>query len=418
VELKRFQLEGHSIAELQARVIAEHGPGARIVAAEKVTVGGIRGFFARQHVEVTVEIRAADAPAVGTRRGRRAHARLDTQARLGIAALLDDAEEAEARVNGRSVSVAGPVSAGSGSGYDASGLAPMASSTSLSTGSGDFAALMDDLTFNTTPALSASKMLESAPDPQSSDPQSSAPQSSAPQSSVPQLSAPRLFAVAPRSTTASSTPGPDVPRPLSGAGDLVIIIGLRDDALTVAESMASGGAGSSGAPGDVALAGALAPGYDPAWDRRRAIGARARGVERSQSLFIAFGLGSGTTFPSAGGGAISGSGRSRTEGHLRFADDGTRGDVVAYADAVRAIGADQVWVAVDAGRKPDDTARWVNALAETMPIDAVAVVGSETTSSPETVNTLAIPVGWVDGHLQVSAVSRAAGATISQARLV
>lgn len=407
MELKRFQLEGHSIAELQARVIAEHGPGARIVAAEKVTVGGIRGFFARQHVEVTVEIQAADAPAAGTRRGRRAHARLDTQARLGIAALLDDAEEAEARVNGRSVLLAGPVSAGSGSGSDASGLAPMASSTGLSTGSGDFAALMDDLTFNTTPALPASKMLESAPGPQSSS-----------QSSAPQSSAPRLFAVAPRSTTASSTPGPDVPRPLSGAGDLVIIIGLRDDALTVAESMASGGTGSSGAPGDVALAGALAPGYDPAWDRRRAIGARARGVERSQSLFIAFGIGSGAASPSVGGNAFSGSGRSRTEGHLRFADDGARGDFVASADAVRAIGADQVWVAVDAGRKPDDTARWVNALAETLPIDAVAVVGSETTSSPETVNALAIPVGWVDGHLPVSAVSRSAGATISQARLV
>ncbi|MGO4689999.1 hypothetical protein [Glaciibacter sp. 2TAF33] len=360
------------MAELQAQVIAEHGPGARIIAADKVTVGGIRGFFARQHFEVTVEVRSTDASAGDTRRGRRAHARLDTQARLGIAALLDDAEEAEARVNGQAFPGPGSVSAGSGSGSSVPGSAGF--STGLSTDSGDFAALMDDLTFNTTPALPM---------------------------------APSHAVAGPRELAA--------PRPLSGAGDLVIIIGLHDDALTVAESMAGGGTRLSGAPGDVALAGALAPGYDPAWDRRRAIGARARGVERSQALFIAFGLGSGAARGS-GRRALSGAGSTRAESGGRAIDDGGRRDLAACAEAVRAIGADQVWVAVDAGRKPDDTARWIHALADELLIDAVAVVGSEATSSPETVYALALPVGWIDGDLP-PAGRRAAGVTNSQARL-
>ena len=42
--------------ELRERVRAEHGHDARIVHAEQITVGGIRGYFAKRHVEVTVEV--------------------------------------------------------------------------------------------------------------------------------------------------------------------------------------------------------------------------------------------------------------------------------------------------------------------------------------------------------------------------
>jgi hypothetical protein len=410
VEPKRFQLEGNSMAELQAQVIAEHGPDARIIAADKVTVGGIRGFFARQHFEVTVEIRATDASTGDTRRGRRAHAQLDTQARLGIAALLDDAEEAEARVNGLAAPGWGPGAPLAGS---------TAISTGLSTGSGDFAALMDDLTFNTTPALQLLRQSERV---EAAAPASGAA-SSAPSlvtSFTPSFASGSVSGLSSGPTSASAARGPAVPRPLSGAGDLVVIIGLHDDALTVAESMAGGGAGSSAAPGDVALAGALAPGYDPAWDRRRALGARARGVERNQSLFIAFGLGSGAVSGTRGRRAFSGIDSAGTERGVRDAEGGGggRADLTACADAVRAIGADQVWVAVDAGRKPEDTARWVQDLTDALSIDAVAVVGGEATSSPGTVNALALPVGWVDGDLPLPAGRRAAGATNSQARLV
>ncbi|MFD1214377.1 hypothetical protein ACFQ36_20310, partial [Arthrobacter sp. GCM10027362] len=139
----RLQLKGTSLQELRAQVLAEHGTAARIVAAEKVTVGGIRGYLARHHYEVTVEIPDRPGPPdAGTdaARGtgtdtaaeqgwRRAHA-LDAPRRAGIAALLAEAEALEAKLHGRPPEL------------------------DVSTGSGGFARLMDDLTFNTgqTPA--------------------------------------------------------------------------------------------------------------------------------------------------------------------------------------------------------------------------------------------------------------------------
>lgn len=56
----RLLLEGSDIAVLLDRVRVEHGPGARIVSAEKVRTGGFAGFFARERFEVTVEVDLSD----------------------------------------------------------------------------------------------------------------------------------------------------------------------------------------------------------------------------------------------------------------------------------------------------------------------------------------------------------------------
>jgi hypothetical protein len=300
VEAKRFQLEGPSLAALEAQVAREHGATARIVVAEKVMVGGIRGFFARQHFEVTVEVPAV-RPAEDTRRARRA--KLDVSARLGIAALLAEADDTEARLGGV------PESA-------------------LSTDSDHFAALMDDLTFQSL-----------RPD--------------ATPAAAPVTSAPTAVPVV-------------IPVPLRGVGDLVVVIGLHQDAVTVAGSMAA--ADPSGGTDTIETAGALI-GQAPDWDRRRSLAARAKGVERGRAVFVAFGL----------------------------ENPRNPGALAVQADTIRSIGADQVWVAVDAGRKAADTGRWVRSLAETVSIDGVAVVGRDATSSPETVDQLPVPVGWADG---------------------
>jgi len=278
-------------------VAAEHGPRARIVAAEKVTVGGIRGLFSRQYFEVTVELQP-DVPTEDTRRSRRA--KLDVQARLGIAALLADADEAEARIQGTPAEAL------------------------LSTGSNHFAALMDDLTFNTVPPVAAA---------------------------VPPPAIPRLAAI---------------PVPLGGIGDLVVIVGLHQDAAAVATSMAA--LDPSGSAESVERAGTLA-GLAPGWDRRRALAARALAVERGRAAFVAFGL-EGERNPAA---------------------------LAVQAETLRTIGADQLWVAVDAGRKAQDTANWVRSLAALLPVDGVGVVGAAATASPDTVDQLSLPVGWIDG---------------------
>jgi hypothetical protein len=68
-----------------------------------------------------------------------------------------------------------------------------------------------------------------------------------------------------------------------------------------------------------------------------------------------------------------------------------------WEELVLGLSPDQVWLVVDAGRKPDDTALWVNTVAARIPVDAVAVEGSALTATPDTVDELNLPIGWVDG---------------------
>ena len=299
MEPRRFQLEGPSIEELKARVLAEHGPRARIVAAEKVTVGGIGGFLARQHYEVTVEL-----PPRGR---RRAAGEPDAHREAGIAALLDRAEQAEARLHR-------PADNGT---------------AAVSTASPAFAELMDTLTFSTETADTAADLPSLLP----------------PAEPLRRVQA--------------------APAPLSGAGDLVIVVGLGSDALEVCRSMSrAAGAGASG----VRAAGLLTPDdVVCAGDRRAVAAARAAGVMGGYGIFLAYSLGRGAT------------------------------ELGRHATLVAALSADQLWVAADAGRKPEDTAAWVGAVRAAARVDALAVEGLEATGTPQTVNALGLPIGWLDG---------------------
>lgn len=154
-----------------------------------------------------------------------------------------------------------------------------------------------------------------------------------------------------------------VPSPLTAPGDLVVVVGLESDSLAVALSMAR-----SCASTDVAVAGTTAsPDLTRIDDRRSAVRAQAMAVRNGSAVFVAFGFGRGDTA------------------------------VTDWSALLQEISPDQVWVAVDAGRKPDDTAAWVHALAAILPVDAVAVEGSRFTRTPGTVAELNLPIGWVDG---------------------
>ncbi len=52
-QLKSF--EGPDVQLLLDRIRAEVGPGAKINGAEKIRVGGVLGFFAKEHYRVVVE---------------------------------------------------------------------------------------------------------------------------------------------------------------------------------------------------------------------------------------------------------------------------------------------------------------------------------------------------------------------------
>ena len=281
-------------------MLAEHGPRARIIAAEKVTVGGIGGFLARHHYEVTVQL-----PPRGR---RRAPGEPDAHKDAGIAALLDRAEQVEARLQ---------APAGEGA-------------AAVSTASPAFAELMDTLTFST----------------ETTD--------------VPAAEPVSLIPVAETQHRVRSAPAP-----LSGAGDLVIVVGLGEDALEVCRSMSRAvGAGSSG----VRAAGLVTPDdVVRAGDRRAVAAARAAGVMGGYGIFLAYSLGRGAT------------------------------ELGRHATLVAALSADQLWVVADAGRKHDDTAAWIGAVRAAANVEALAVEGLEATATPQTVNALGLPIGWLDG---------------------
>lgn len=299
----RLRLSGASLEELSAQLRAEHGPQARIIAAERVTVGGIGGFLARRHYEVTVELPEPEVSGGHNRQG--AQMVIAAPRRVGIAALLDDADQAELTLH-----------------REVAGQEP-------STASHAFAELMDDLAFQGLSEADASPQRAASTD------------------------------VADSGVPAGAAPVPvshrRLPVPLAQPGDLVVVVGLKGDALRVARTMA-------GAESVIRVAGSeIGEGAVRIEDRRGALAARAAAVARGGAVFVACGW--GETAP----GVLS------------------------------AIQADQVWVAVDVRRKPDDTARWVASVSATVPVDGVAVEGSDDTSSPETVHELGLPVGWVDG---------------------
>ncbi|RJT88732.1 hypothetical protein D6T64_09205 [Cryobacterium melibiosiphilum] len=164
--------------------------------------------------------------------------------------------------------------------------------------------------------------------------------------------------------SAAGVVAPIVPRVLTGRGDLVLLVGLTDRTLEVARAMIVRANG-----GELRVGGLLtAPGVDRVDDRRSAGAARAAGVERQHPVFVAFGLGN-----------------SRVDVSTDFAQ---------RAASLAVLRADQVWVVADAALKAADTDRWVQVVAAAVPVDGAIGIGRESTSTPETLASLGLPVLW------------------------
>ncbi|QSZ47901.1 hypothetical protein [Arthrobacter sp. D5-1] len=292
---KRYKLSGASLEAIREKAVQQYGPGARIVAAEKVTNPGIVGLFAAARFEATVEV--ADVPdAAPPWPVHELHG-------PAIAALLERADAAELELH-------------------------KAAPAPVSTASPDFAGLLEQLGKELQPA---------AP--------------------------PRLPAPVPLPPSSAVR----VPQAMTGDGNLIVLLGLGDDALGPALEMSIAAGGS-----DVRTAGDLSAfGHRHLQGRQSATAARAQAVLTGQTVVVAFGLG-----------------RPR--------------DVPPKAAHIASLAADQLWIVVDARRKPEDTKAWVQALqdvlaGESAAVSGLVVIGASETASPETVDMLGIPVGWVDG---------------------
>ncbi|WP_130505861.1 hypothetical protein [Microterricola gilva] len=163
------------------------------------------------------------------------------------------------------------------------------------------------------------------------------------------------------------------PLPLQSPGDLVLCIGLRADAEMLARDWAetTGAELIRCAPRGSAAADAVPDGAVLS-DRRDAAAARARGVERGAACIAVLGL----TALGAEVDAAGADGRDRQLG------------------VAAGILPDQLWLVVDVGRKPEDTAAWVAACRDALDVHGVVAIGGEETSTPHSVAALGLPVLW------------------------
>jgi hypothetical protein len=158
-------------------------------------------------------------------------------------------------------------------------------------------------------------------------------------------------------------PSRPAPRLATNPGDLVFVFGLREDALTVAQAMAVATPAI-----EVAVAGTVGrTGARHVGGRREALQARADGVRRNGSTIVAIGVGESPA------------------------------EASRYAGILHDVVPDQVWIAVDVTRKPEDTRAWANLVAEAGDgVDAIAAIGVAHTTTPDSTSLLGVPVGWSD----------------------
>lgn len=394
----RYRLKGASLEEIRRKAEQQYGPAARIVSAERVISPGIAGLFAQDRYEAMIEIMSkhevvtgevvpdadilagtetasAGRPAGEGHTGRGDAGEGDADAAAAPAAPAP----APAAQNGppaRTSPTAAPAAARTavGPSHHLQGAAIAAlleeadaaelslhrpSAAGVSTESRDFAEILEQLGAGLrTPA-------EAVP---AADPASAVGVPAESYAGQADRAAQSPAASTPVSTPAAApgrAPGDAgvAPAPLNGVGDLVVLVGLGEDAMdaALAMSMAAGGA-------DVRTAGELsAYGHLHVDGRQSATAARAHAVLTERTVLVAFGLG-----------------KAR--------------NALARVQSVAALSADQVWVVVDAGRKHEDTKRWVGVLSAQLNVAAVAVVGAAETGSPESVNGMGLPVGWIDAR--------------------
>ncbi|MGM7775663.1 hypothetical protein ACSVHC_06510 [Arthrobacter sp. KNU-44] len=327
---KQYKLKGTSLDDIRAKAEQQHGPGARIVSAEKVTNPGIAGLFAANRYEATVEV-----PAEGSTQLASNSCRFEGSERQQLRVSWDAQVAGEARLAGEAHALQGPAIAALLEQADAAEMDLHRPEAAVSTASPDFAGMLEQLGKEFQAPVSGP----------------------ATQGMLTALPAPAV----------GHAVSVQVPVPLAGSGNLIVLLGLGDDALGPALEMSIAEGGS-----DVRTAGALtAFGHLHVVGRQGATAARAQAVLTGQTVLVAYGL-------------------------------GRQGEAATHAAAVAALAADQLWLVADAGRKAEDTAAWVRALsaalaAERVTLDALAVFGASETASPETVNGLGLPIGWVDG---------------------
>lgn len=421
----RLLLDGEDLRSLMLRVREEMGPDAKIVKAERIRTGGIAGFFAKEHYELTVEVPEPTRP-----RLRLPRVTVPTGGAgagggaAGIDALLDAADAAErADVPGAEDSSV------------AAAPAPqepvVPTGPQVSTAGQTFADVLESMR----------QMVGPVPEQATSAPMTYAPTTSAPTTSAPRQEGSEVEVV---DVTAEATRADAAVRaelaaeqPAGAGGDRaadVVPVGAPAAPEPVADGGASGSSALAllelGVPARL-LAGIADPaaavplsqlvrrfGRPPAVDLapgtvlvvvgpadlalRTATQMAHRAGLTPQDVVLA-----GDVEPAAGRGrrlvttTAAGRLRSRvpqdvpTVVALGVPTDPS--EWAASAELLEALEPDQAWAALDARLRSAELRRWLRAVGSRRAFDAVAASNAFEAQSPGTVLGLGVPVGWVDG---------------------
>lgn len=297
---------------LRWQIFERYGARARIIRAEKIQTGGLFGMGAVTSFEVTVEV---DGRAAHMQRAETSSAsvvRRPPTSRRGLADLLADADDGDS--------------------------AKSSAALVVSTAKPDFDAVLGKVSAQLGVDSGSSSM--------------------------------EVFREINnrKGRRAGESILPETPRPSTIAGDLIVLVGLREQPLHVAWSMI----------------GALEGGAE----------LRTAGVHRSNGVGHVF-IDSAEVKKAQALAAVDGK-------PLVIAFSvGARGS--SSPTALASVVPNQLWLVVDALHKPEDTQVWTRQTAWYATPDALAVLGSTETATPETVNELGYPVGWVDGYQATSA---------------
>jgi len=332
-------LEGGDLPALMARVREECGPEARIVRAERVRSGGVAGFFAREHYELTVEVPVSEPPAA-----------------RGIDALVDAADDDELALAGAAPAGAAPA-----------GAAPV--EPRVSTAGAAFADVLDQVRALAGPAaavptVAAAVAMPADPAPARALAAVPAPAGSPVVRSLRALGVPeRLLAHGPTLAGVLAAIEPP-PAPRRGPGEPVALVG----AAAAVERLAA------------VLAGRWA--LEDAWVVR--LGTIGRGAHRLPDP-------EAVTRWRAKAAAAAHPWLVVVPVGPEPADRGTAAALVAAADPAT------LWALVDARTRVGDARRWLDQVGALRAVDALAVDGVLDTAEPGCALDLGRPVALVDG---------------------
>lgn len=381
-------LDGPDLEALLARVPAELGPDAVIVAANKLRTGGVGGFFAKEAFEVVVEVPAAER-ATG---GEAPEGDLPPAAHGSVAGPPPAPAPSLPRVSTEAVGFAGVLErmvrdAG------AEDAVPRAVGPLLTRAEAPAQVLAGPVEAEVAAAdepfepLQPARIERTAVAPAAPTPVAAAPAVPARSAPTPPV-APALdqrwlariglpTSVAARLTTVSHDPAIELlhlmeqvtrPEPLpTGQGSVIAVVGRRADALEVCGQLA---AQLGLNPEDVLVAAATFRGASIPEARR--ISSIELAHERRRSW------------------------RRRPRPTIVAVDTPLAGARSGWAaHLLETVEPTMVWGVVEASRKAEDIRDWAQRLGG---LDALAVTGLDDTVSPATVLGAGVPVGLLDGH--------------------